>query len=392
MHPIAVPCCALLLLAACSAPSKDVSERAPPARTVQEVSAPVPATQVDSKQAALDAIRSAAAAVASWRAELAVGEELGTADAAQLRTAVQSLSLQIGPLMAGAEEREAQSSRDPRRNEEQQLSMNAWAVSKEWTDAVRSLGEGAPQKRAAALDEVRAALTGTDATRQLAALQTLQRVGDVEYDKASFRPLVLPFAREAKGPTLVAALYALFNTEHVPEDLALVHAAWERDPQGMDEVLHLLFMFGEEGRIEGRSEQIALECLAQVESQGMPGGINGLWGARVGPALEARVLELYRSNDREVHHKAIYFGLSTFLDKGEAVVDALIETLSDPDFNNSGRALWGLGHGVPTALQPKVAAALVDLHNNRSDQYLRENCKRIVAQYGGPEYESKLLK
>jgi HEAT repeat protein len=101
------------------------------------------------------------------------------------------------------------------------------------------------------------------------------------------------------------------------------------------------------------------------------------------------VLELARAADRETRHAAIYFGLSTFADKSEAVVDALIATLADPDPNDWERALWGLGHGVPEALQRKVAAALVELHNGRSDPRTRERCARTVRQYA-PELEAKL--
>ncbi|MEO6708342.1 MAG: hypothetical protein ABIP42_02130, partial [Planctomycetota bacterium] len=149
----------------------------------------------------------------------------------------------------------------------------------------------------------------------------------MEYDKAPFRSLILPFAQTARGPELPCALYALRNTASEPADLALVHSAWERDPRAIeDSILHLLMMFGG-GRIEGRSEEIALEALADYERKGGNAGINGAWGAHVGPRLEARFLELERSKDSNVRHAAIYFGLSTFADKSPAVVDVLIRVL-----------------------------------------------------------------
>jgi len=156
-----------------------------------------------------------------------------------------------------------------------------------------------------------------------------------------------------------------------------------------DSILHLMSMFAS-GRLEGRSEEIALEFLADYK--GGNNGINGLWSAAVGPRLEARVLELARSPDREVRHGAIYFGLSTFADKSEAVIDALIATLPEADTNNSERALWGLGHGVSERLQPKVVDALVELHNSRSNRGTRDICARIVSNYGGVEARARLSK
>ena len=94
------------------------------------------------------------------------------------------------------------------------------------------------------------------------------------------------------------------------------------------------------------------------------------------------MLELAGSLDHQVRHGAIYFGLSTFRDKSADVIEALIQTLSDPDWNNSGRALWGLGHGVPAQHHRRVAEAMVELHNARSDPKVRERSARLVERYG----------
>jgi hypothetical protein len=270
------------------------------------------------------------------------------------------------------------------------LTLRAREHADGWVQDIRALGPDTDASRTAALDAVRQALQSDDEVLQLAGLLTLQRVGDVQLDRTPYRSLILPLAREATGELLVAALHALAAIDRRPEDLALVHAAWERDPEGLgNQTLGLLRTFGD-GRIEGRSEQIALALLEHVDGRTVNQQLNGLWGARVGPALEARVLELARSPDWELRHGAIYFGLATFEDKSEAVVDALIATLADPAPDNWQRALWGLGHGVPTELQPKVVEALVDLRDARSDPQVRETCARLVTRYGGPEAEARL--
>jgi hypothetical protein len=387
MHRIALASIALSTLLACrSGPEATAASSLQGERAVPEA----PAVPAD---VALEALESARAAVASWRSDVERGTKLDDGALLSLRSASQSLGREVQALMAQFTARDAASMPSPKVQAERSMqALRSNEIAQLWVDDIRALGEGAAERRSKALDELRAELAGKDETRQLAALQTLSSVGDVEYDKASFRPLVLPFARDGSGALLRSGLFALPSTEMRPEDIELVYAAWDRDQEAVgDWILHLLSRFGGR-RIEGRSEQIALEYLEDVDSRAVNQELNGLWGAQVGPQLEARVLELSRSDDWELRHGAIYFGLSTFEGKSEAVVDALIETLSDPDFNNWQRALWGLGHGVPPALQPKVAAALVDLHNNRSDPSVRESCKRIVAQYGGPEYESKLLK
>jgi hypothetical protein len=387
MHRIALATIASLTAAACRSAAQ--APETPP----QPIAAVEPAQAVPA-EAALEALESARAAVASWRSDVEQGAKLDDGALLSLRAASQSLGREVQALMAQFTARDAASMPSPKVQAERSMQdLRSNEIAQLWVDDIRALGAGAAERRAKALEELRAELAGgKDETRQLAALQTLSRVGDVDYDKASFRPLVLPFARNGSGALLRSGLFALPSTELRPEDIELVYAAWDRDQEAVrDWTLHLLSAFGA-GRIEGRSEQIALEYLTEVDSRAVNQVLNGLWGAQVGPELEARVLELARSDDWELRHGAIYFGLSTFEGKSEAVVDALIETLSDPDFNNWQRALWGLGHGVPPALQPKVAAALVDLHNNRSDPSVRESCRRIVAQYGGPEYENKLLK
>ena len=387
MHRIASASIALVTVAACRSAGEDPAQR--PATPVAPV-AQVPSVPADT---ALEALESARAALAAWSDDVEHGGKLDDGALLSLRSASQALGRELQELMAQFEARDPAAMPSPKVQAERTLkALRSSEIAQPWVDGIRALGPDAAERRATALEEVRAALAGSDGERQLAALHALARVGDVEFDKASFRPLVLPYARDGSGALLSAGLFALQTTDRRPEDLELVHAAWDRDQAAVrDWVLHLLKSYGG-GKIDGRSEQIALEVLAEVDGRAVNQELNGLWGARVGPELEARVLELARSQDRELSHGALYFGLSTFQEKSEPVVDALIAALSDSDFNNSGRALWGLGHGVPAELQPKVAAVLVDLHNSRSDPGVRASCQRIVAEYGGAELESRLLR
>lgn len=349
-----------------------------------------PDDSADPKQRVVTSLNEARRALVEWRAQVGVTGEVDAESYRAVSEATQGVGFELKSLSAHVKSRATTSTaREPALRASPPPSTSR-ATSKRWIDEMRALGDGAAARREAAIVALRAALTDSDPDAQLAALLTLQSVGDIAYDKASFRPLVLPFVEAASGATLNSALYALYNTQYEPGDLARVQAAWRRDPTALhDSVLHLLTMFGDR-KLEGPSEDIALEWLSTYD--GGNRGINGMWGARVGPRLEARVIELARSADHEVRHAAIYFGLSTFDEKSMAVVEELIAALTDPDHNNSGRALWGLGHGVSEGAKPHVVAALIDLHNNRSDRQTRESCLRTVRAYGGEEAAAKLVR
>jgi len=360
-----------------------------------------PANGETPAERALASLRQAATALAAWREGAERGEPIDPERVEDLLRELRAVGEHAQALhgRAGAQELARKHAAGPEAAQapvpapaDHALRPAAAEIAKVWIDDLRAFGEGSAGRREVTLQHMRAALRSDDATPALAALMTLQQAGDVEFDKASFRPLVLPFAKVAEGHTLVSALYALNAVGRESGDLQFVHDAWARDPRGLEpSISQLLHLFGG-GAITGRSEEIVFERLRDAGPRARQ-HLSGLWGARVGPLLEGRLIELARSGDRELRHDAIYFGLSTLKDKSEAVVDLLIETLADPDWTNTGgRALWGLGQGVPEHLQAKVAAALVELHNARSDPGVRRSCVRLVEQYGGPTFTSRLAR
>jgi hypothetical protein len=332
-----------------------------------------PARPDDTAAAALDAVEMANRALARWQKAIEAGAPVRDEDLARFKEHLRGVG--------GNSEWILEHARQAHRAEQPTDIPGPRDQAQAWTDQLRSLGEGSADKRSAVVEELKSALTSEDQNRVLAALETLQQAGDVNYDKAAFRPLVLPFVEKGEGSTLVAALYALFNTQREPGDLKLAQDAWSRRSPALDNAMsHLLFMYGE-GTIEGRSEEIVLELLDSPHAAARHETLRGLWGASVSDRLAERIVKL--ADDPESHGDAIYFGLSTFKPKNAAVVDKLIETLTDPDWNNWSRALWGLGYGVPRELQPKVAAALADMYAARSDPKVRETCRELIRQYAG---------
>ena len=258
-----------------------------------------------------------------------------------------------------------------------------------WLKNIRSIDSDAANKRDGALAEVEAALMSDDAERNIAATQALAQTGDVKYGKAKYRERLLELCRSSNRDLVTSALYALYNTDRKPEDLALVQEVLSQPEAARPahSISHLLLMFGD-GTISGKSEEIVLNLLNSTDRSIRREALRGLWGAKTSDKLMDRVIELV--DVPESHNDAIYFALSTSPDKNEAVVDKLIEVLSDPDWNNWDRALWGLGYGVREAQQEKVADAMLQMYENRSDPKTRGKCAKLIQQFGSDEQKDKL--
>lgn len=264
-----------------------------------------------------------------------------------------------------------------RRNVEQRVARATFDAQKAWVEAASQLQD--PALRARTLREIEVALLSGSPEQQLAACGALAQLREVKFDKQPFRAPVLAIAQSSSGPLRVKALYALYNTEHKPEDLALALALAEEDSSAARESgMHLLYLFSG-GDLTGPAAAPALRLLqADVSRQ----GLSGLWGARVSPEIAAYLLEMSRSSDRDKGHDAIYYGLSTFEDKPRAVVERLIEAACSTDSENAWRSRWGLGHGVRAEDGPLVATSMQRLFEERSEPALQTELLQLIGQYG----------
>lgn len=334
---------------------------------------------------AAESLEQAQESLAAWRSRIEAGEALQADELVRVKAALEKIYADFKTIVKI--DRQRRRPTDPAKGAKPIVQRMVW---EDWIREMRSIGAGAAEKRAETLAKIRDSLQGDDPQLQYAALRTLQAIGDVKYDKASMRPLVLPYVKTAKREALVAACYALLNTDRRPEDLELIHKAWQRRSPALDRSMTFLLRSFSDGKIEGRSEEIVLELLGSPQASVRREGLRGLWGASVTDQLAGRLIEL--ADDPESHHDAIYFGLSTLRPKNPAAVDRLITELSDPDWNNWDRALWGLGYGIPEGEQAKVADALADMYVARSDPRTREKCRRLVRLYGGEQAEAALPK
>jgi hypothetical protein len=262
----------------------------------------------------------------------------------------------------------------------QASSQTAFIFAKPWIDDALQIRDAA--KRDAAVETVRAAIQSPHALQAHAGLVAFNQMRPAAFDKKSFRPIILPHLAAEDSWMRVSAMYALDAAGREDGDLQLILAAVEGvSGPAKNGLVHVIATYSG-GNLTGAAGDAVLKLISSDERLDVRQSFSGLWGTRVSPAIEKRLLDVANAPDWDNAHDALYFGLSTLRDKSEAVVDRLIDALADPDANNSGRALWGLGQGVPEALQPKVADAMVQLFEARSDPQTRTGSLRLLRQYG----------
>jgi len=259
----------------------------------------------------------------------------------------------------------------------------------DWLKQARALGDDAEEKRDKAVREIAEALNAEEHSLQIVAATALAQLGDVKFDKKEFRPRILELCRSKNADVQRWAFYALLNNERQDGDLALLQEVMAEPVSGRlaESASHLLQSF-DEGVIRGKSEEIVMRLLNSSDKSLRREALRGLWGAKYGDTITNRVIVLV--DNKESHHDAIYYALSTSPEKTPAAIDKLIEVLSDPDWNNWGRAIWGLGYGVPEDQQTKVAAAMLQMYELRSDPKTRSKCERLVREYGDEKQVAKL--
>lgn len=256
--------------------------------------------------------------------------------------------------------------------------------SKPWIDAILQMDDSA--RRAKALDEVKAALAATEAAKIQIALAAYTRVAfTVDFDKAPFRPLIVPLLKHADPTIRAGALDALLSLPPDDGDLPLVISLSD-DPALKQSISLALFRLSK-GDLTGPAAGPILKLLETKNRGDYRDVVRGIWGARMSPALEQRIAQVARGRDEDLAYDSIYYALSTQKNKGADCVEVLIKALDHPDSTNvGGRASWGLGYGVEPAQQPAAANAMVKVLEHRADGYMRQNAARSLSQYGRAEH------
>lgn len=236
-----------------------------------------------------------------------------------------------------------------------------------------------PQLRAKALEKLREMLAppSSDDAKQKG-LATLASAMTARFDRKGFRDLVLPLLASPTPEIRAQALSCLPGLEATLSDLTLVlPLAEDPSPRVRKAVGPALIRIG-----QGREPETVIPALMLLLQDSDPtiveGTIRSMWGQYASPEFDALLIRL--SRDPRLHGNVIYFCLSTMRNKSPAVCARLVEELADPDWNNSGRAAWGLTYGVADEARPMVEEGLLKALPQETNDHTRQEEFRALSR------------
>lgn len=209
-----------------------------------------------------------------------------------------------------------------------------------------------------ALARLRAMLAG-DAPEggKAQALATLGSVLSAKFDRKPFREAVVLLLQSKDPDARALAVRCLPGLDAGVGDLGLVlPLAADTSVKVRMEVGAALIMI-EQGKEPEKVIPALMTLLRDSERSVVERTIRSMWGQYSSPEFDELLIQL--AKNRDYHHWVIYHSLSTMRSKSLAVCRRLVEELSDPDWNNSGRAAWGLTYGVPDEAKTLVEDGLL---------------------------------
>ena len=242
-------------------------------------------------------------------------------------------------------------------------------------------------RRAGARDRLASVLQSDNVDEVLAALQGLIKLRDQKYDRERFRGLILPHLESGSAWVRRTAVYALYNNGVEDGDLEYALAiAKDPDPTARESASHLIKMYAK-GKIHDEPAEAVMSLLQQKDRRHVKEAMRGIWGADCDERIHARLIQI--AQDPKQRHDAIYFGLSTMNPKSKPVVDELLKAVLAKK-GNEGRAEWGLGYGVPEALQPQVAETYAKRLTHLTSPYSQRKAVEMLGKYGTLEHRAQL--
>ena len=230
-----------------------------------------------------------------------------------------------------------------------------------------------------ALDEIGRMLAPASPDQsQRRALVTLRRALSAKFERGPLRSLVVPLLQSQDPQVRALAVEVLPGLEAAAEDLPKIAAlAADPSPSVRGSVGSALILIGK-GQHKEQVLPALLKLLRDEKPEVIEQTIRSMWGQYSSPEFDALLIEL--SRNPRFHHNAIYFSLSTMRPKSVAVCRRLVEELSDPDWNNSGRAAWGLTYGVVDEARTLVEEGLLKAIPEETNAYTRGQEFRALRQ------------
>jgi hypothetical protein len=213
--------------------------------------------------------------------------------------------------------------------------------------------------------------------QQIAGLVNLGRALSAKFDREPFRQLVLPLLESDDETVRSLAVSCLPGLSENRDDLArLLPLTADPSPAVRSQLAGALIGLGQ-GQAVDQVAPALVRLLRDDNEDVIHDSIRSMWGQYRTPDLNEVLIEL--SNHPRHHHVAIYHGLSTQQEKSVEVCRRLVEELADPDWNNSGRAAWGLTYGVVPEAAALVEQGLLAALPEETNAYTRGQEFRALA-------------
>ena len=189
------------------------------------------------------------------------------------------------------------------------------------------------------------------------------------FDRAPFRPLVLPLLESEDAQLRLLALGCLPRLNATLADLDLVAPmAEDASPEVRANVGSALVQIGD-GEEKEKVIPALMKLLQDDDQKIVDSTIRSMWGQYASPQFDELLIKLSRHPKHR--YNTIYFCLSTMKSKSVRVCRRLIEELDELDANNSSRGAWGLTYGVADEAKSLVEDGLLRAMPEETSDYTR---------------------
>lgn len=241
-------------------------------------------------------------------------------------------------------------------------------VFESWVESIEQISN--PVRREQALAEIRLALQGDDPVLVEAGLLALTATHATEYDRESFRALVLKGTTSTDVNVRVAAVKGITRMGLEPADVnVLVHLSEDSSAE-----VRKLVPFGlskaATGPMAGAAQAAALRLLDDSDSDVVASMLASIAAMPWTNRIEEKVLSLL--NDPELSETVIATALSPRREKSPQVVNALLGAANSDNAATRRKALGALRDGVPTEYAEVAADALIDRFGGTSSVVARQ--------------------
>ncbi len=257
--------------------------------------------------------------------------------------------------------------------------------SKEIADAILQRKDKALREKSLARLREMLSAESSDADKG-AALATLRMSLTAKFDRAPLRVSVLPLLKSEVAEIRALALQCLPGLEATAADLDhVIPLAEDPSIEVRRNAGGAMIQLGK-GEKGDKVIPALTKLLEDEEYKVIERTLRSMWGQYSSPQFDALLIKLSRDQRHRGH--VIYNCLSTMRRKSPAVCSRLIEELDERDWNDSGRAAWGLTYGVSEEAKSLVEEGLLKALPEETNSYTRGNefkaLRRVATEKSRP--------